>query len=124
MSTTSLYDRLGGEAAIDACVDKFYEKILADPTLSPMFANTKMTDQRDKQKNFLTAALGGPSKWTGKVLRCAHSQINDGKHPTEEHFNAVAGHLVSTLKDLGVAQELVDEVVGVVGTTKNDVLGL
>jgi truncated hemoglobin YjbI len=28
------------------------------------------------------------------------------------HFDAVAGHLVATLKEMGVAQELIDEVKG------------
>lgn len=120
----SLYERLGGEGAIDAAVDKFYDKIVKDDSLNGMFKNTKMDAQREKQKAFMTQAFGGPAKYTGKMMRIAHSQINDGKHPTEDHFGAVAGHLIGTLKELGVAQALIDEAIGVVATTKNDVCGL
>ena len=57
-------------------------------------------------------------------MRNAHQYVNKGKFPTEDHFNAVAGHLVATLQELSVEQSLIDEVIAIVATTKNDVLGL
>ena len=33
----SLYQAIGGADAIDAAVDRFYDKVLADPLLAPMF---------------------------------------------------------------------------------------
>ncbi len=74
---------------------------------------------RRKQKEFLSAALGGPLPWTGKDMRKAH----DGMGLTEVHFNAIAENLVNTLKDLKIPQELIDQVVAVALTTKDDVLG-
>ena len=69
-------------------------------------------------------ALGGPNNYTGRGMRAAHAKVNNGSHPTEEQFNAVAGHLAATLKEAGVTDDLINEVIGVVATTKNDVLGL
>jgi hemoglobin len=43
---------------------------------------------------------------------------------TETHFDAVAGHLVSTLHQLNVPQEIIEEVVSIVLSTKNDVLNV
>lgn len=40
----------------------------------------------------------------------------------EKHFNAIAENLVATLKDLKVSQDLIDQVIAVVATTKDDVL--
>jgi truncated hemoglobin YjbI len=37
MSQDTLYQRIGGEVAITAAVDHFYERILADPSLSISF---------------------------------------------------------------------------------------
>ena len=37
MSELSLFEQLGGEAAVDAAVDAFYPKLLADDLLSPFF---------------------------------------------------------------------------------------
>ena len=37
-----------------------------------------------------------------------------------EHFDIVAGHVVSTMKELGVAQSLIDEVVAILVPLKPD----
>jgi hemoglobin len=115
----SLYQKLGGKAAIDAVVDAFYVKVLADKRVKDFFADVSMDKQRRKQKEFLSAAFGGPLPWTGKDMRKAH----EGMGLTEEHFNAIAENLVSTLKDFKVKQELIDQVVAIALTTKDDVLG-
>ena len=115
----SLYQKLGGKAAIDAVVDAFYVKVLADKRVKDFFADVSMDKQRRKQKDFLSAAFGGPLPWTGKDMRKAH----EGMGLTEEHFNAIAENLVSTLKDFKVKQELIDQVVAIALTTKDDVLG-
>jgi len=116
---SSLYHKLGGWKAIDAAVDAFYVKVLADKRVNHFFENVSMPKQHRKQKEFLSAALGGPIPWTGKDMRKAH----DGMGLTEEHFNAIAENLIATLKDLKVSQELIDQVIAVVATTKDDILG-
>ncbi|MFN0078346.1 MAG: hypothetical protein ACKVY0_17970 [Prosthecobacter sp.] len=115
----SLYQKLGGKAAIDAAVEAFYVKVLADDRVKHFFDDVSMDKQRRKQKEFLSAAFGGPLPWTGKDMRKAHA----GLGLTEEHFNAIAENLVNTLKDLKISQELIDQVVAVALTTKDDVLG-
>ena len=114
----SLYQKLGGKAAIDAVVDAFYVKVLADKRVKDFFADVSMDKQRRKQKEFLSAAFGGPLPWTGKDMRKAHT----GMGLTEEHFNAIAENLVNTLKDFKVKQELIDQVVAIAVSTKDDVL--
>lgn len=115
----SLYHKLGGKAAMNAAIDAFYVKVLADERVKHFFNDVSMDKQRRKQKEFLSAAFGGPLPWTGKDMRKAH----DGMGLTEVHFNAIAENLVSTLKDLKVSQELIDQVVAIALTTKDDVLG-
>jgi hemoglobin len=82
------------------------------------FDDVSMEKQRRKQKEFLSAALGGPLPWTGKDMRKAHADMN----LKEEHFNAIAENLVATLKDLKISDELIGKVIAVVATTKDDVL--
>jgi hemoglobin len=115
----SLYQKLGGKAAMEAAIDAFYVKVLADDRVKHFFDDVSMDKQRRKQKEFLSAAFGGPLPWTGKNMRKAH----DGMGITEEQFNAIAENLVNTLKDLQIRQELIDQVVAVALTTKDDVLG-
>ena len=42
----------------------------------------------------------------------------------DTHFGAIAESLVATLKELGVGQNLIDEVMAIVGSTHDDVLNL
>lgn len=120
MSAT-LYDRLGGEAAVDAAVDLFYRKVLGDARLSPFFDSVDMGAQRDKQKRFLTMVFGGPNGYTGKGLRMAHAPLV-AKGLQEFHFDAVAAHLKDTLTELGVADDAVGEVMAIAGGARDDVL--
>jgi len=114
----ALFERLGGMNAVNAAVDIFYTKVLADETLHHFFAHTPMKTQAGKQKAFLAYAFGAPMAYTGKKMRDAHAHM----HLTEAHFNAVAGHLVATLQELNVSQDLIDEVINIALTTKDDVL--
>ncbi|MCX6294692.1 MAG: group 1 truncated hemoglobin [Bacteroidetes bacterium] len=115
----SLFERIGGMNAVNAAVDIFYNKILADNSINHFFKNTDMKVQASKQKMFLAYAFGAPLTYTGKDMHNAHSHLK----LSEDHFNAVAGHLVATLKELNVAQNLIDEVVVIALSTKSDVLG-
>jgi len=118
----SLYEKLGGEAAVSAAVNIFYRKVLQDETINHFFENTDMQKQMAKQKSFLTMAFGGPNSYTGEDMRKGHAHLV-AKGLNDDHFNAVAGHLQSTLEELGVAADLVAEVMAIAESTRNDVLG-
>lgn len=119
----SLFERIGGMDAVTAAVDIFYTKVLADEKINHFFASTNMPMQLGKMKAFLAYAFGAPTHiavYSGKKMRDAHAHLSI----TEEHFNIVATHLVVTLQELGVANNLVEEVTAIALSTKNDVLGL
>jgi hemoglobin len=116
---SSLYHKLGGKAAIDAAVESFYVKVLADARIKDFFSDINMTAQRRKQKAFLSAAFGGPEPWTGKDMRKAHENLPG---LNETHFNAVAENLQKTLEELKVPKDLIDQVMAIAASTKNDVL--
>ncbi|KAI8900186.1 globin-like protein [Globomyces pollinis-pini] len=117
-SEKTLYEKLGGEPAIDATVELFYDMLLKDELVAPIFAKTNMKRQRRMQKSFLIHVLGG-TPYDGKNMRVAHAKLN----LTEEHFNRVAVTLAKAMTTLGVSQDLVDEVIAIAATTKDDVLG-
>ena len=115
----SLYSQLGGKAAIDAAVELFYKKVLADDRIKHFFEDINMDKQRRKQKAFLSAAFGGPIPWTGKNMREAHEGL---PNLNETHFNAVAENLQKTLEELKIKKELIDQVMAIAASTKDDVL--
>lgn len=121
MSSTSLYERIGGEAAVQATVDKLYEKILADRLLSPFFEHIDMKRLRNSQTAFVTFAFGGPNHYSGRGMRNAHAKaVESGL--SDAHFDAVAGHLTAAMAELGVSRPLIDEAIAIVATTRDDVL--
>ena len=120
--TDSLFEKLGGETAVNAAVDIFYRKVLADDRIARFFEGVDMDAQASKQKAFLTMAFGGPNNYSGKDMRDGHAHlVKDGLNDT--HFDAVVENLGATLKELGVSDDLIGEVAATAETTRNDVLG-
>ncbi len=119
----NLYTQLGGEASVNAAVDLFYRKVLNDSSISHFFDATDMDAQHAKQKAFLTMVFGGPNNYTGTDMRTAHAPLVE-KGLNEDHFTAVAGHLQATLQELGVADDLIEQVMSIAASTHDDVLNL
>ena len=118
----SVYDRVGGEAAVNAAVDVFYRKVLADDRINQFFEGVDMEKQAAKQKGFLTMALGGPNNYTGKDMREGHAHLVE-RGLNDSHFDAVMENLGATLKELNVPDELIAEAAAIAESTRNDVLG-
>lgn len=119
--TDSIYDHIGGAAAVDTAVDIFYRKVLRDQSISQFFDDIDMDEQRAKQKSFLTMVFGGPNEYTGKDMRTAHARLVE-KGLNDAHFNAVAGHLQATLEELNVPANLIEQVMATAEGTRDDVL--
>ncbi|CAI8828022.1 MULTISPECIES: group I truncated hemoglobin [Methylococcus] len=118
----SLYEKLGGEAAVNAAVDIFYRKVLADPRINRFFEGVDMEKQAAKQKAFLTMAFGGPHNYTGMDMRRGHAHlVKQGLN--DVHFDAVMEHLGATMKELNVPDELIAQAAAIAESTRNDVLG-
>lgn len=118
----SLYERLGGAAAVSAAVDKFYDKVLEDDRINKFFSGIEMAQQRLHQKRFMTLAFGGSSDYAGAALRDAHRRLAEKRGLTDKHFDAVVENLTASLHELGVAPELIGEVATVVESTRAEVL--
>jgi len=114
----SLFEDLGGTPAVDAAVNIFYRKVLADERINEFFDSVDMEGQIAKQKAFLTMAFGGPNEYSGTDMRSAHRDMDIN----EAHFGAVAENLVATLQELDVSQENIDAVVNIALSVKDDVL--
>jgi len=115
----SLYEKLGGEAAVNAAVDIFYRKVLADDRISHYFESIDMDGQAKKQKAFLTMVFGGPNNYTGKDMREGHKHL---KGLNDTHVDAVIELLGETLKELGVGDEDIAQIAGIANSVRNDVL--
>ena len=118
MNENSLYLEIGGQDAVTAAVDEFYKRVMSDSELEEFFADTNMEVQKKHQVNFLTMALGGPKKYSGRDMRKAHEHMNLLDH----HFDLIKKHLSETLEYLGVPCEKIKKTMDIVEPLRNDVL--
>jgi hemoglobin len=103
----SLYEEIGGQPAVEAAVNRFYERVTVDPILEHFFKNMDIRQLKVHQIAFLTQAMGGPERYNGAAMDRAHAHLRI----EQRHFDAVAGHLVGTLQDLSVPEHLIAAVV-------------
>ncbi|MEZ5398070.1 MAG: group 1 truncated hemoglobin [Bryobacteraceae bacterium] len=120
--TTTLFEQLGGAAAVEGAVDAFYRKVLVDDRVSHFFDDVDMERQRAKQKAFLTMAFGGPHNYSGKDMRAGHAHLV-AKGLNDSHVDAIIELLGATLRDMGVGENLIGQVAAIAESTRNDVLG-
>jgi hemoglobin len=119
---TSLFERIGGEAAVMAAVDLFYKKIIDDPLLAPFFKELDLAAQVQKQVSFIGWAFGSGRVYSGRDLREAHARLVRERGLGDVHFDAIAGHLDATLRELGVPDDLVTEALTIVASVRGQVL--
>lgn len=119
---TSLYEQLGGAAAIDKAVEVFYRKMLQDERVADFFDDVDMERQIGKQRAFLTMVLGGPHHYSGRDMRGAHAHLVK-RGLSDAHVDVVIHHLGATLAELGATPEQIAQVAKIADSVRNDVLG-
>lgn len=117
----SLYTQLGGRAAIRAALDHFYEKVLADPRVSPFFDDVDVEAVKRQQAAFFAMALGGPDDYRGRELGPAHARVRKAGLD-QERFDVFMGHFRDTLHEFGVDGDLVEQVMDTAYQGKDAVL--
>ena len=119
-TTPSLYERLGGEPAVEAVVEELYRRILADPELAPFFSRVNMRSQMSRMRAFVTMVTGGQADYRGRDMQTAHR-----RHAIEDrHFDLVAGHLVASLERAGADGSAAAELVTMVAGLREDVVNV
>jgi hemoglobin len=102
----TVYDAIGGSAAVAAAVDVLYDRLLADPQLAHYFDGVDVGALASHMRAFLTAALGGPEIYQGRDMGTAHAKLAI----TSQAWDATVGHVVASLESLNVAPEHIGEI--------------
>ena len=94
----TIYEQIGASPAVSVAVDRFYERVTADPTLITYFESVDLARLKGHMRAFIAAAVGGPDPYLGRGMQDAHAHLK----VTDAAFDAVVEHLVAVLIDLGV----------------------
>ena len=116
--TKSLYERLGGEAAISAVIDDFVARVAADARINGKFARSNVDRVKFHLKEQVCAATGGPCKYTGKSMTASHKNMA----VTEGEFNALVEDLVMTLDKFNVPAAEKGELLTTLGSLKSQIV--
>jgi hemoglobin len=120
----SLYDRIGGQAALTKVVDDFVARAAANPKVNFTRNGTwNASDAAVKALkthlvNFLGSAFGGPQKYTGRSMKEAHK----GMAITQAEFDALAADLKAVLEANKVPSAEVNEIMKIAASTAPDIV--
>ncbi len=114
----SLYDRLGGKEAIIKVVDEFVTNVGADSRINAFFANTNIPRMKGHLVDLVCASTGGQCQYTGRDMKTLHANMGI----KDEHFNALVEDLVKALDKFNVPQKEKDELLGLLGPMRKDIV--
>ena len=120
----SLYDRIGGQAALTKVVDDFVARAAANPKVNFTRNGTwNASDAAVKTLkmhlvNFLGSAFGGQQKYTGRSMKEAHK----GMAITQAEFDALAADLKAVLEANKVPSAEVNEIMKIAASTAPDIV--
>ncbi|HYG86478.1 MAG TPA: group 1 truncated hemoglobin [Azospirillum sp.] len=119
-SEKPLYDRLGGKPAITAVVDQFVANVAADKRINGFFGNTDIPHLKMQLVDQICAGSGGPCTYAGRSMREVHA----GMGVTDADFNALVENLVTALDKFNVPAHEKNELLGILGPMKKDIVGV
>lgn len=133
----TLFERLGGESGVNAIVDDFTQRALADPRVnwerkgvkrSGFLGRNESVAWSANEQNvgtlkqhlvqFLALATGGPAKYDGKEMAAAHT----GMRITNAEFDAAVGDLKASLDKLQVGTKEQKELLAVIESTRPQIV--
>src|SRR5579862_9560834 len=71
-----LFDRMGGQPAVDRLVDSLYDRFEADRAIRPFFGRD-LASGRARQKRFFAEWLGGPARYSESAWAALYQHHED-----------------------------------------------
>ncbi len=114
----SLFGRLGEHEGITAIVEGLMSNIGADPRTRLYFTNVDLRRFKTKMVEYLCEQTGGPCKYTGGEIKARHAPHQIGN----ADFDAFMEDLTKSLDNKQVAQSDKEELLGILGKLRSDVV--
>jgi hemoglobin len=119
----TLYERLGGKKSITAVVDAFVGYVASDARINSFFKADVADPKRlaKFKKNLvdqICQGTGGPCVYKGKDMKTAHA----GMGITSADFTALVEDLVAALDKFHVPEKEKNELLGILGPMKSDIV--
>ncbi|MDD5320234.1 MAG: pyridoxamine 5'-phosphate oxidase family protein [Methylococcales bacterium] len=117
-----LYDRIGGDKAMEVVVNLFYQKVMQDDLVGHFFEDSDMASLRLKQKSFLSMAFGGPYQYSDAELRAIHKPLIEKYGLSDKHFNRFLEIFKETSTELNISANELQGIMEILESTRDSVL--
>ena len=115
----SLYQRLGGRAAIEAMVNDAIVNISADTRINQRFHDLDAAKLSKNLVDLVCERTGGPCVYTGMDMSAAH----EGMYISDAEFDALVEDMVKSMDKFKMPAREKAEVLALLGKTKNAIVG-
>ena len=114
----SLYERLGGQAGIEAITEAMLVRTADDPRIREDFAEADIVHLHTSLSEHLCSLTGGPCTYRGRDMRAAHA----GLGLTEADFNALVENLVDAMTERGVPLGAQNDLLAILAPMRGEVI--
>jgi hemoglobin len=114
----TLFERLGGHSAVESVIEDFVARCAGDDRINKKFARTDVPRLKKMLVDQVCEATGGPYEYTGRDMKETH----EGMGVTAGEFDALVEDLVFTLNEFQVPRPEQDELLGVLGPLRADIV--
>lgn len=117
-AATSLHDRLGGYDRIHALTVEIVRLHAINPDIKHLVEFIDQDRLARHVADFMAAGTGGTAEYTGRTLPDAHRHL----HLTDDDFMAAGADIVKAMHNLGHDQDVIDEVLCILLSLKDQVV--
>ena len=117
----SLYDRLGGHAAVSAVVDDFVVRMAGHPQVGHFFTRVDTAPGskfRGHLVEFISAASGGNGRYRGRDMASAHATFKI----SESDWEVTVANLRDSLAKFSVPAREVQELLAIIAPLKQQIV--
>lgn len=123
MTSTNLYERLGGERGIASLVDDIVESHMQNPRIRARFLPYREEPDhlevvKGHLRDFLAAGSGGPVEYRGRSMPEAHRGMNIN----EAEYMAAIDDILGVLDRHGIDPQTRQEVLGIAYSLKGEIM--
>jgi len=118
--TASLFERLGGTEGCNQIASDLVDIHLANPRISPRYANSDVAKLKNGAATFFIAGTGGPNVYEGQDMLATHKGMNI----SGDEFLAVLDDAVEALAKNNIGQREQEEVLFVLHSMKSEIVGV
>ena len=114
-----LYAQLGGEAGLDALVDRFLRELAVDPDAAPHFRGADVKRFRTQLTLHLCQTFDGPCRYEGEAM----PEVHRGMAITQREFNAVVEDLWRAMESLRIPTPVQNRVLARLAPMREQIVG-